>query len=397
VELPPYAALLPLSLLAEPEGLDQGLWRAISFRLPEMSLDPEPAETLEWTMVLHRGAKLQPGEADRLEHILGQFEGDLWLRSLLLGYYLLHDRRAADRSAALKHILWIIENAGAFPIAARGGILICLPPHASDVNGWHRWISTFGLWNTLSASKELNADLSIEYLNPIKESWNRALAVSPGDARIIERAAEFFLLFDRVKSGRLLREARNLEPNSARWSECLAMLYQHEMQSRRDESRPDWGAMAAAEWERALLLCTDDSRGCRMLCQASTCALEARDFEKARFLAQKLVDGSYDSWAAEQTLHFGHQLLGRIALECGDVERAKAHLFESIATTGSGYLLAVGPRARLAKELLRRGETEVVLKYFRRCSELSVGRRDEFATWADQIERGQTPDIRSEP
>ncbi len=168
------------------------------------------------------------------------------------------------------------------------------------------------------------------------------------------------------------------------------MLYQHEMQSRRDESRPDWAAMAAAEWERALSLCTSHSRGCRILCLALTCTFEARDLGKASLLAQKLLDESYEPWAAEEARHFGHQLLGRIALERGDVERAKAHLFESIATSRSVYLLAIGPRMRLAKELLHRGETEVVLKYLRQCSNPSVRAR-RFARWPIRSSAARCP------
>ena len=48
--------------------------------------------------------------------------------------------------------------------------------------------------------------------------------------------------------------------------------------------------------------------------------------------------------------------------------QASRHLIESAQTEGSPVLCSFGPRMVLAKELLGRGETEVVLQYLKLCS-----------------------------
>jgi hypothetical protein len=393
----PYAALLPLSLLADPYDFHP------SIREPVTESHRDLLEFSAAHTILERGAKLQPSESEQLKHILRTFAGDIWLHSHLVGYYLLRDRKSAHRASALEHILWIIENSGETYLAVTTAWL-CISPQA--LIDWRRGWSCTVKYNGLMRDPDLEGGLLSEYLDPIKESWSRALAARPGDTRVMGRAAEFFLRFDRVTTGRLLRDARKLEPDNPRWTELIAGLYQREFRDRQDESRPDWAAMALAEWEHALSQCSDTHRGCQILFNAATCAFEAHEFEKASALAQKLVDQPDDSWTGEHARHSGHQLLGRIELRSGNVEQAKYHLFASIDFERTAPLAIMGPRLELARELHDHGETKAVLKYLKECARLRraqsaqlayariLGDREhDYARLADQLERGEKPDF----
>src|SRR6516165_2469569 len=79
---PPYAAMLPISLMVDGGGFHH------QFRdtLGDANRALEAVNTHE---VLRRGAKLEPWEAERLERILDEFDGAARLRGHLVGYYLL--------------------------------------------------------------------------------------------------------------------------------------------------------------------------------------------------------------------------------------------------------------------------------------------------------------------
>jgi hypothetical protein len=396
---PTYAALLPLSLLA-----DAGRFN------PPLPLDNLRWEYLQRFVTLadvDRGTELQPWEAERVEGILAQFEDDLWLRALLLGYYLL--RRGADvgYDQALPHILWTIEHAPASPIAVSLGTILGLAARVTD-----RKDKLFKLLSVhLDVSLEAHhlgpsfpmfaseGRLPAAFFDPINAAWNRVLAERPGDVGVIRAAAAFFIHFDRVKTGKLLREGKALEPDDGRWSEWLASVYQHEMESCRHESRADWAAMALAEWEFALARCRDDSRRVRILCQTARCAFDASHYEKARTYALEMIDSvpecssAGDVWTSSHACHLGHQLLGRVALRTGNTENAKLHLMESINASGGPHLGAAIPLMTLAKELLERGERRAVRDFLQRCAELHAESRTAFVRWVEQIDRGETPDF----
>jgi hypothetical protein len=396
-------SLLPFSLLLDSDyfsGLDQReVWQALA------EFDREALEAARSQSMLHRGQKLEPWEAERLEHILTQFEGDAWLRSLLLGYYLLRDPDRADRDAALKHVIWFIENDSTSHMAAHAGVLLLLSSNS------RKCFSSSPLNVFLPPCNALAADFPGKYGDLINDSWDRALAASPDNAHVVGRAAQFFVYFDPVKSGQLFRDAGKRNPADPRWTEWLARLYHREFDSRRDESRPDWAAMAVAQWECALANCANDSHGRRVLCCAANCAFEARDYDKARILAHRLLEAPFDRSSVEQARHFGHELLGRIDLQAENVEQAKMHLFASIEAEAPDALrlAMIGPCLNLAKDLLQHGQTQAVLKYLKRCSELCAKehaqhpyfkhletRQRKYARFADQLEQGQTPDFDSE-
>jgi hypothetical protein len=96
-----------------------------------------------------------------------------------------------------------------------------------------------------------------------------------------------------------------------------------------------------------------------------------------------------------EAVFYGNQVLGRLALAEGDVERAKAHLLASAETTGSPVLGSFGPSMKLASDLFARGERKVVLRYLERCSSFWEHGADRLSRMVAAIERGETPDFGS--
>ena len=59
-------------------------------------------------------------------------------------------------------------------------------------------------------------------------------------------------------------------------------------------------------------------------------------------------------WNYGNALHKGNIVLGRIALERGDIAGAKEHLLAAGQTPGSPQVGSFGPNTTLAKELLEK-------------------------------------------
>lgn len=86
-------------------------------------------------------------------------------------------------------------------------------------------------------------------------------------------------------------------------------------------------------------------------------------------------------------------VLGRIAVREGRMEDAKRCLLEAGKSPGSPQMDSFGPNMSLAKDLLEKGEKEVVLDYFESCREfwkMDNGRLDE---WSQQVKEGKTPNF----
>lgn len=124
-------------------------------------------------------------------------------------------------------------------------------------------------------------------------------------------------------------------------------------------------------------------------------AMWAGETERAEGYAREAVElespGGPDT-NGEGT-HDGNMVLGLIALEWGNVERAKQYLLESGRTTGLGYLSLTGPNLSLASELLKRNEREAVIDYLRECRRFWVDGRKILDAWTGKIRNGDDPDF----
>ena len=86
-------------------------------------------------------------------------------------------------------------------------------------------------------------------------------------------------------------------------------------------------------------------------------------------------------------------MLGRIAVKEGDIEGAKVQLLESAMHKGSPQLNSFGPNMTLAKDLLEKGETEIVLKYFGLCGEFWEMGTEDLKAWSAVVKKGGIPDF----
>jgi TonB family protein len=125
-------------------------------------------------------------------------------------------------------------------------------------------------------------------------------------------------------------------------------------------------------------------------------AFDAGEFEKAVANADELLSiaaGHEQDPEYGEAVHQGHIILGRVALQQNDVEKAKAHLLAAGRINGGATLNSFGPNMSLAKELLDKGEREVVLQYLDLCAGFWVNDHGQLAKWKGEIQAGSIPNF----
>lgn len=130
--------------------------------------------------------------------------------------------------------------------------------------------------------------------------------------------------------------------------------------------------------------------------RAAKNALNEGKTEEAERLANELLQMARtrtNDWNHGNAIQDSNQVLGRIALSKDDIAEAKKRLLASADSKGSPQMNSFGPNMQLAKELLAKGEKEVVLEYFDRCSEFWKMGAERLATWSESVSKGQTPDF----
>jgi hypothetical protein len=94
-----------------------------------------------------------------------------------------------------------------------------------------------------------------------------------------------------------------------------------------------------------------------------------------------------------EAVFYGHIVLGRLALQRGEMVAAKDHLLRAGQTFGSPNLDVWGPNMSLARELLKADERETVLQFLEECKTFWKLDRGRLAKWADEIRSGTIPDF----
>ena len=129
-------------------------------------------------------------------------------------------------------------------------------------------------------------------------------------------------------------------------------------------------------------------------------AFEAGQIEKAESYALQVM--AYIEDLPEEArnrptemIHYTNLVLGRIALRRGDIDSAKEHLLAAgrlSAEWAGGILDTFGPNMTLAKELLERGEREVVIEYLELCRTFWKSHGERLLNqWIDEIKSGDMP------
>ncbi len=125
-------------------------------------------------------------------------------------------------------------------------------------------------------------------------------------------------------------------------------------------------------------------------------AFNAGDTDKAEAYSKKLLQMASQyptNWNYGNAIYYGNFVLGRIALQRGNLVLAGQYLLAAGTTPGSPQLNSFGPNLALAKELLDKGQSEVVLQFFTLCKkfwEMDDGKLDK---WSATIRSGGIPDL----
>lgn len=324
---------------------------------------------MDATMLAMKGGKLSSEEAKKIENKLEANPDDLSSRTKLLGYYFLKKYESdSARQACQRHIIWIIQNR---PEAGIAGL-----PYAS-----------------------LNPVLDGELYYEAKKLWLKQVEIHKENTAILGNAAHFLLIHDRNIAEGLLKKAQALDPDNPEWSKRLGHLYSLGGLSRKSgEAKREAAAKSLKQQESALRGITDEIKRFYMLSDLAKAAFEAGDMEKARAYATELLNKApqyKNDWNYGNAIHHGNLILGRLALKSGDLEKAKEYLIEAGKTPGSPQLNSFGPNMTLAKELLEKGEREVVIRYFQLCANFwkEKRHRERLKNWTSVVKEGGIPDF----
>ncbi len=310
-------------------------------------------------------------EAQALEEGLKSNPDNLAAREKLISYYFV--AALTSRSSDLEekregHVFWLIEHHPESDLAGspEAGIL------------------------------PIGSSGSTEGYQHGKQLWQAQVESHPDSPQIIHNAAQFVSLWDRALGRELLEKSLRLNPGDNTAASLLAQSYMQErLVAESPEQKTALAAKAFSIQERAL----DGSAGndrFNELGEVAVEAYEAGDLAKAQQYASELLQLAPQfkgDWNYGNALHKGNIVLGRVALQRGDISGAKQYLLAAGATPGSPQLDSFGPNMTLAKELLEKGERETVLSYLESCSKFWKMGGSQLQAWTAMVKGGGIPDF----
>ena len=310
-------------------------------------------------------------QAQELEEKLKTKPDDREAREKLIRYYFLARLDSGTPAAAEnreKHILWLIEHHPQSDLAGS--------PEAS-IEPWGNAGSTEGYQRG-------------------KQLWLQHAQNHPGNAQILCNAAQYLQFGDSKISRELLEKAVAVAPGDWQASSLLAQSYLlARIQARSPEERKALAQKAFAIRERALGYAEGELRF-YAINDAAKEAFEAGETAKAAQYASELLESAprnKGNWAYGNAIFTGNSVLGRIALQRGDVSAAKQYLLATGETPGSPQLDTFGPDMTLAQELLDKGEREAVINFLQSCGKFWMMGKEELQSWISTIRAGGKPDF----
>ncbi len=322
----------------------------------------EPSARFDSTARPELRGFLAPDQVTALEQKLTADPKDSMARQQLVTHYTRDQFRSTEaRQARQRHILWLIENQP--KVQLRG-------PDFS-----------------------LNPALDGPAYEEGKQLWLKQVQGAPNDVDLLERAANYLLLNDRAKAEEFFKKAEALDPTNAQWPERLAHLYGLNISTRQGIDR-NAAKQALAAMRRAQRAATGD--GLTQLINLAKYAYAAGETAEAKQYAEQILETApqhVGKWNHGNAVHEGNVVLGRIALQEGDRERAKEFLLTSGRTPGSPQLNSFGPGMSLASELLQQGESETVLRYLELCRSFWKMGAERLDRWTHAIRNGAAPDF----
>ena len=309
---------------------------------------------------------LTPWQAALLEMKLVLDPHDVVARTMLLEYYFYRGPKKlpsqSEIEAQSEHILWLIRNRPEAEVLGRPGGTI---DYTLDPKGYSEG----------------------------KKAWMDQWQRDPANLKLLDHAAKFFLHQDSDLAIELLRQGQSLGGNDAYWPEQQGFVYSLDARhADSSEMRTELAEKALVQYERAYDL-SDGSGRAFLLTDLANASFMANHYEKAREYANAMLSEDRTDWNSGEHIHHGNLVLGRMALAEGDIEETKKRLIAAGKTTGSPSLNSFGPKMMLAKELLQKGEKEVVLEYFRLCARFWELGQDRLEEWSDLVQANRVPDF----
>ena len=307
------------------------------------------------------GGQMDQNEKTSLEEQVAKNPGDIESRTKLLGYYFVKGRQDADaKSAKRRHVVWLIENAPeAEVLGSPPGLLL----KARDYKGYDR----------------------------AKQAWLKKIQAAPEKSSLLKNASQFFLLDDPEIAEELLLKGQKLDAKDPYWPSSLGQLYSLEIMSLpMGPERTATAEKAFRQYELAYELSGDEEKDSLLSYLAKT-ALAAGLKDEAKKIAMEMLKDDAPGWNRGNQIHHGNLTLGHIALLEGNLDEAKSRLLLAGKTPGSPQLNSFGPNMALAKELLERGESEVVLEYFELCKKFWDSPRRGLEQWTEDVKANRIP------
>ena len=334
----------------------------------EASADSPLCREIRPTEIAMEGRDLSPEAARTLEDTVRSNPSDLWARTMLLGYYRGQEYTSDEaRTQYEQHVLWLVKNAP-----------------SADVVG--------------SVDARLDAGTNPGAYGEAAKALQEHVAKDPKNVRLLANAAEFFTTEDKSYAVECLTRCVEMEPNNPRWYEKLGFIQSLDARSTAffGSATPpdrDGAKKALAAQERALELTSDQDKRLILTRNMAETAFAAGNMEKARSYASTVLKGSGFAfgWDRGNRIHAANTILGKIALNEGDIDKAKDHLIAAGRCGGSPQLDSFGPDMSLATELLEKGEKDAVVKYLELCG--GFWNKNATDLWISEIRAGRPVDL----
>lgn len=236
----------------------------------------------------------------------------------------------------------------------------------------------------------------------IRNEWLRQTEANPSNPFVLLNAAHFFTSYaanseDYKRAESFANRAHGLAPDNFGASSMLAHLLELKMNRATGELRIQFASQSLQLRERAIA--TSPLGHIDMyseLREMANDALESGELAKAEKYASDLLQLSKgpNCWAPDMAFHHGNILIGRAALRRGNLVEAKARLLGAAKEhpVAVPMLNGWGVNVILARELLERRESEVVLEYFDKCEKIWP-QKATLDEWRAAIREGKMPDF----
>jgi beta-lactamase regulating signal transducer with metallopeptidase domain len=208
---------------------------AIRLERPQSKVESQPLnEAFNEMKLLIEGWGLKPADAERSEERVKRNPEDLHARGLLLSYYF----QNAIRYPRVEHVFWLIE-------------------HHPD----SRLLEMRGAAFSRVKGNPLNTDADYERA---KMLWLRQVQRYPGNKRVLIHAIDFLTPSDLPLAEKLIRRAKESNPQEQEWTARLAALYARVISSAEitepaDLPRNPWADRAFVEQAKELLQTSNDA------------------------------------------------------------------------------------------------------------------------------------------